>query len=182
MYAEISWQNATLSIEKLFVNIPQLKSEKDWLVWNFQAMHALKAADIRGYVIDYSRTRRRSQAESILLHSAVHWANYVPMVIGCKSPKQMWNTLCQLILRKEDSQQQSIYADSVLWAAHEERGSNSRPSAQARQTSKSIRALRLCEHTEVASTCQKSSVSDEKSRNKGRVHSCLLAAINPGLV
>ena len=27
---------ATVSFKKLLVNIPQLKSEKDWLVWKFQ--------------------------------------------------------------------------------------------------------------------------------------------------
>ena len=30
--------------EKIFANIPQLMSEKDWLVWKFQVQHALKAA------------------------------------------------------------------------------------------------------------------------------------------
>ena len=32
------------SHEKIFVNILQLTSEKDWLVWKFQVQHALKAA------------------------------------------------------------------------------------------------------------------------------------------
>ena len=41
---------ATVSIEKLVVNIPQLKSEKDWQVWKFQVTHALKAAELWGYV------------------------------------------------------------------------------------------------------------------------------------
>ena len=35
---------ATLQ-EKIFVNIPQLKNEKDWLVWKFQVQDARKAAD-----------------------------------------------------------------------------------------------------------------------------------------
>ena len=56
---------ATVSIEKFFVNIPQLKSEKDWLVCKFQVMHALKAADLWGYVTETvheasENSRRRS--------------------------------------------------------------------------------------------------------------------------
>ena len=35
---------ATASFEKLFMNIPQLKSEKDWLVW--KVMHAMKVAGL----------------------------------------------------------------------------------------------------------------------------------------
>ena len=33
-----------MSHEKIFANIPQLTSEKDWFVWKFQLQHALKAA------------------------------------------------------------------------------------------------------------------------------------------
>ena len=36
--------------EKLSVNIPQLKSEKDWLVRKFQVKHAFKEADQWNYV------------------------------------------------------------------------------------------------------------------------------------
>ena len=32
------------SHEKIFANVPQLTSKKDWLVWKFQVQHALKAA------------------------------------------------------------------------------------------------------------------------------------------
>ena len=41
---------ATASFEKLFMNIPQIKSEKDWLVWKFQVMHAMKAAGLWDHV------------------------------------------------------------------------------------------------------------------------------------
>ena len=30
---------------KLFANIPQLRTEKDWPVWKFQVTHALKATE-----------------------------------------------------------------------------------------------------------------------------------------
>ena len=82
---------ATVSIEKFFVNIPQLKSEKDWLVWKFQVMHALKAADIWGYV-----TETVHEASENLKQKAFYCVlqcigqKYVPMVMGCESPKQMW--------------------------------------------------------------------------------------------
>ena len=32
------------SHKKIFANIPQLTSKKDWLVWKFQVQHALKTA------------------------------------------------------------------------------------------------------------------------------------------
>ena len=41
---------ATTGFEKLLVNIPQLKSEKDWLVWMFLVTHAMKAAGLWDYV------------------------------------------------------------------------------------------------------------------------------------
>lgn len=40
----------TTSQEKLFGEIPQLTSKKDWLVCKFQAKHALKVADQLDYV------------------------------------------------------------------------------------------------------------------------------------
>ena len=46
---------ATLQ-EKIFVNIPQLKNEKDWLVWKFQVQHALKAIDQWQFVIGTANT------------------------------------------------------------------------------------------------------------------------------
>ena len=36
--------------DKIFANISQLKSEKDWPVWKFQVIHALKAAEYLDFV------------------------------------------------------------------------------------------------------------------------------------
>ena len=55
--------------EKLFMNIPQLKSEKDWLVWKFQVMHALKAADQWVYVTE---TADPTRVETMSLDSRKH--------------------------------------------------------------------------------------------------------------
>ena len=87
---------ATVSIEKLDMNIPRLKSEKDWQVWKFQEMHALKALGLRDR--DHRRGQRQSEAEGFLLNSAVHW--HVPVVMSCESLKQIWDTLCQFFERK----------------------------------------------------------------------------------
>ena len=92
---------ATVAIEKLFVNIPQLKSEKDWQVWKFQVMHALKAADLWGYVtetVEEARENQKQKAFYCILQCIGQ--KYVPMVMGCESPKQMWDTLCQFFERK----------------------------------------------------------------------------------
>ena len=52
MSREVRDRMATASVDKLFANIPHLKSERDWLVWKFQVMHALKAADLWGYITE----------------------------------------------------------------------------------------------------------------------------------
>ena len=78
-----------LSIEKLFVNIPQLKSEKDWLVWKFQVTHALKAADLWGYVTETVAEPRDDQKQKAFYYILqCIGQKYVPMVMGCSSPKQ----------------------------------------------------------------------------------------------
>ena len=92
---------AAAAVEKLFVNIPQLKSEKDWLVWKFQVMHALKAADLWGYVtgtVEEVRENQRQKAFYCILQCIGQ--KYVPMVMGCESPSEMWDTLCQFFERK----------------------------------------------------------------------------------
>ena len=91
--------------EKLFMNIPQLKSEKDWLVWKFQVMHALKAADQWVYVTetaDPTRVRDYESRQQKAFYSILQCLGqkYVPMVMGCENPKQMWDTLCQYFQRK----------------------------------------------------------------------------------
>ena len=44
------------SHEKIFVNVPQLTSEKDWLVWKFQVQHALKAAGQWEFITETANT------------------------------------------------------------------------------------------------------------------------------
>ena len=40
----VTWSNNGSTSREDIANIPQLMSEKDWLVWKFQVQHALKAA------------------------------------------------------------------------------------------------------------------------------------------
>ncbi len=92
---------ATVSIEKLVVNIPHLKSEKDWQVWKFQITHALKAADLWGYVTETVAEPRDSQKQkAFYCILQCIGQKYVPMIMGCESPKQMWDTLCESFERK----------------------------------------------------------------------------------
>ena len=37
---------ATAGFERLPLNVPQLKSKRDWIVWKFQVKHAMKAAGL----------------------------------------------------------------------------------------------------------------------------------------
>lgn len=85
---------AVASVEKLFVNIPQLKSEKDWLVWKFQVMHALKAADLWDYVTGtIERYVQKQQQKAFYCILQIIVQRYVPMIMGCDQPQQLWDTL-----------------------------------------------------------------------------------------
>ena len=95
---------ATASFEKLFVNIPQLKDEKDWLVWKFQVTHAIKAAGIWDRV---TGTASREGVENLSLEQKAVYLilqcigpRYVPMVMRCTTPKDLWDTLSQYFERK----------------------------------------------------------------------------------
>jgi hypothetical protein len=86
--------------DKLFVNIPQLNSEKDWPVWKFQITHALKAAkqwefatgtadpESAGYEI-----KKEKVFYSIL--QCIGQRN-IPAVMNCKEPDELWKMLGQL--------------------------------------------------------------------------------------
>ena len=50
--------------EKIFANIPQLMSEKDWLVWKFQVQNALKAAGQWEFITGTADTEARDYIES----------------------------------------------------------------------------------------------------------------------
>lgn len=95
---------ATASLEKFFVNIPQLKSEKDWLVWKFQVMHAMKAAGMWNRVTGTASREgadnmsQEEKAFSMILQCIGQ--KYVPMVMNCTSPKDLWDTLSQFFERK----------------------------------------------------------------------------------
>ena len=94
---------ATLQ-EKIFVNLPQLKNEKNWLVWKFQVQHTLKAADHLQFVTsmanadaDNYESKKQKAFYSILQCIG---QKLMPMVMSCRDPQEMWNTLCQFFLRK----------------------------------------------------------------------------------
>ena len=59
---------------KLFANIPQLRTEKDWPVWKFQVTHALKASEQWEFATGAADAGADGYArESLLLYPAVHW-------------------------------------------------------------------------------------------------------------
>ena len=96
MSREVCDRMATASVDKLFANIPYLKSEREWLVWKFQVMHALK-----GYItetVEGATEIQRQKAFYCILQCIGQ--KYVPMVMSCVTPKQMWDTLCQFFERK----------------------------------------------------------------------------------
>ena len=112
---------ATVAVEKLFVNISQLKSEKDWQVLKFQVTHALKAADLWGYVTGTVVEARENQKQKVfycILQCIGQ--KYVLMVMGCESPKQMWDTLCQFFERKTVSNK--VFMLMQFYGLHTKKG------------------------------------------------------------
>ena len=73
--------------DKVLVNIPQLKNEKDWLVWKFQVKHALKAAEQWDHVTGTANTEagdyesKKQKAFYSVLQCIGQ--KYVPMVMSC---------------------------------------------------------------------------------------------------
>ena len=90
--------------KKVLLNIPLLKNEKHWLVWKFQVKHALKASDQWGHVTGTVSTdsadyeSKKQKAFYAVLQCIGQ--KYVPMVMSCKTPKELWDTLCQFFERK----------------------------------------------------------------------------------
>ena len=115
---------ATAAFEKMFGNIPQLKSEKDWLVWKFQVMHAMKAAGLWDRV---TGTASREGAENESTEQKAFYLvlqcvgqKYVPMVMSCNTPKDLWDTLCQSFERKTVSNK--IYTLMQLYGLRMKKG------------------------------------------------------------
>ena len=70
------------------MNVPQLKNEKDWLVWKFHVQHALKAADQRQFVIDTANpdaddyeSKKQKAFYSILQYIG---QKFMPMAMSCR--------------------------------------------------------------------------------------------------
>ena len=102
----------------------QLKSEKDWLVWKFQVMHAMKAAGLWDCV---TRTANREGAENASAEQKAFYfvlqcigQKYVPTVMSCETPKDLWDTLTQLFERKTVSNK--IYTLMQLYGLHMRKG------------------------------------------------------------
>ena len=84
------------------MNIPQLKNEKDWLVWKFQVQHAPKAADQWQFVIGMANADDYESKKQKAFYSILQCIGqkFMPMVMSCRDPREMWNTLCQFFKHK----------------------------------------------------------------------------------
>ena len=95
----VSETNMAISHEKIFANILQLTSEKDWLVWKFQLQHVLKAAGqwefITGIVnaeVEDNKSKKQKAFYSVLQCVG---QKFMPMVMSCQALKDIWDALCQ---------------------------------------------------------------------------------------
>ena len=95
---------ATALFKKLFVNIPQLKDEKDWLIWKFQVTHAMKAVSmwdrVTGTASREGAENESSEQKAFYLILQCIGQRYVPMVMHCTKPKELWDTLSQYFEKK----------------------------------------------------------------------------------
>ena len=110
--------------EKIFANIPQFMSEKDWLVWKFQVQHALKAAGqwefITGTADIEARDYESKKQKAFYSVLQCIGQKYIPMVMSCQTPKEMWDTLCQFLERKTVSNK--IYTLMQLYGLRMKKG------------------------------------------------------------
>ena len=110
--------------DKTLESIPQLKSERDWLVWKFQVMHALKAADQWNHITGTANTEgadyesKKQKAFYSVLQCIGQ--KYVPMVMNCHTPKELWDALCQFFERKTVSNK--IYTLMQLYGLRMKKG------------------------------------------------------------
>ena len=63
------------SFEKIFVNIPQLTNERDWLVWKFQVQYALRASGQWDFITGTASRLKvmRTRSKGLLLSSTIYW-------------------------------------------------------------------------------------------------------------
>jgi hypothetical protein len=92
------------SNDRLFGNIPQLNSDKDWQVWKFQVTHALKAACQWEFVTGTAEATAQgylaNQQKAFYSILQCIGQRNIPAVMKCEDPKELWDTLCELFERK----------------------------------------------------------------------------------
>ena len=79
--------------EKIFVNIPQLMSKKNWLVWKFQVQHALKAASQWEFITGTANAEAEGyeSKKQKVFYSVLQCIRqkYMPMIMSCQAPKDI---------------------------------------------------------------------------------------------
>ena len=112
------------SHEKVFANVPQLTSEKDWLVWKFQVQHALKAAGQWEFITETANTEAEDyeSKKQKAFYSVLQCIGqkFMPIVMSCQTPKGMWDVLCQSFERKTVSNK--VFTLMQLYGLHMKRG------------------------------------------------------------
>ena len=112
------------SHEKIFVNIPQLTNERDWLVWKFQVQHALKASGqwefITGTANQEAEGYESKKQKAFYSVLQCIGQRFMSMVMGCQTPKDMWDVLCQHFERKTVSNK--VFTLMQLYGLHMKRG------------------------------------------------------------
>ena len=113
-----------ISHERILVDIPQLTSEKDWLVWKFQVQHVLKAAGqwefITGTANQEAEDYESKKPKAFYSVLQCIRQKFIPMVMSCQTPKDMWDALCQSFERKTVSNK--VYTLMKLYRLRMKRG------------------------------------------------------------
>ena len=124
-YEPSTAMTATTENSRFFANIPQLKTEKDWPVWKFQVTHALKAAEQWEFATGTADPECAGHAakQEKAFYSILQCIGQrnVPAVMNYKTPKELWDTLCQLFERKTVSNK--VHTLMQLYELRMKRGS-----------------------------------------------------------
>jgi len=112
------------SYEKIFVNIPQLTNERDWLVWKFQVQHALKVSGQWKFVTENANQEAEGYEgkKQKALYSIIQFIGqrFMPMVMGSQTPKDIWDVICHDFERKTVSNK--AFTLMELYGLHMKRG------------------------------------------------------------
>ena len=106
---------------EIFVSIPQLTNESDWLVWRLQVQHALKASGQWEFVtgdVNQEAEGYKGKKQKALYSIQCVGQRFMPMLMDFRP--QMTCGICSVSILRERQLVTRFYTNAVAWVTHEE--------------------------------------------------------------